>query len=822
MTASAVAVNKNETTSVFKAGGYTTYTMADTTYKWRVATQSVNGTSCPAMQGMNVGTTYIYTVKGDGNDVYSSVVRTNANTGEQITMQYYSSLTATTASYCNTISHGNEIVVCGSTQNGETVHHMFAATTDIGTAITRLKISGTGLYFTGYFDLVTVSGTSTNAAAIRLIKTSGGYHYFLIKRGSTFYYCKIAVDDNGGTKSSPKKVTIYKLFTIDTRNAVFATSNSAYSTCDNVESWTTQGFAYSKTEGVVYVPMWDGFNDQSVSIIITYNVNDVITDERLAEDKETSTLVYPTVTSFLLIDQSETKFEIESCDFRTGQGTDGDLKLYFNNNATNSANEGIYAINYKQGSGDFTPIVNEDSIVYTVKYNANGGVDSADNSKFTMNSTRHIRGITTRLRYNYFTKEGYTFAGWHLTRKSDGKWLYFTAEGNANWFTKGEQPAGASLALYEDRRKVSKLTGVNGDIVTCYAQWTPKSTGTKSFYIRYDANGGTGTMEDTKIVYGTSTKTRVNTFTREGYVFSGWSAHRASDNAWIHISATDLSSKWIPKGEDTTGYFLKSYSNGCGLSKTSSTDTDVITFYAGWTKIKDGILPSEITEGNAFSWGGAVESTTGLLKVKASVKDENGSVAAETTVNVYASKYELSALNTLLPLNRLAIGKYSLNITAYTMDASEANATAVSLADIAFTVVSPARLQLTGSAQSAGKYTLGDIYFEGFGVKTVLVDFKALFEYEIEVKDQNGAAVSNDCMVGTGYTLSCAGESRIAVLRGDINGDAMISALDYLALKSSFKYGTRFTGEYFEAADYNADKLNSALDCIAIKNALSN
>lgn len=565
----------------------------------------------------------------------------------------------------------------------------------------------------------------------------------------------------------------------------------------------------------------------NTNVIITFYVGDVLTDSLMDFSTNRTTLLFPTKTSFYLTasqySSSCSTLEVESAGFRTGQGTTGDLKLYINANASPVASfEGTYSLSYKSGAGDFTSIVDSNSVIFTVKYDANGGTDSGTNSSsgnYKMSSTRHIYGVSTNLRPNYFTKSGYSFAGWYLTRKSDGKWLYFLADGSAKWYTKGSQPTGARLALYENKRSVSKLTSVNGDTITCYAQWTPNATGTKSYYIKYDANGGTGTMADTKVVYGTSTTISDNAFTRDGYVFTGWIAHRRSDDSWVYKNSA-LSDKWVAASGDTTGLFLKAYTNQCSVSASTSVDRDIVTFYAAWARVADSTLPSEIKQGQTVALGGTVQSVAGLYSVSAEIKNASGTIVASYKTSPYTTTYNLSGANDGINLSTLPVGSYSYVVSIQTVNGSSAKTH--SLLTTAFSIVSPAKLQLTATAQSAGKYTLGDVYFEGFGVKTVLVDFKALFEYEIEVKDQNGVAVSNDCMVGTGYTLSCAGESRIAVLRGDINGDAMISALDYLALKSSFKYGTRFTGEYFEAADYNADKLNSALDCIAIKNALSN
>ena len=122
--------------------------------------------------------------------------------------------------------------------------------------------------------------------------------------------------------------------------------------------------------------------------------------------------------------------------------------------------------------------------------------------------------------------------------------------------------------------------------MTCYAQWRPTSTGTKSYYIRYDANGGKGSMADTKVVYGTSTAIRSNTYTRDGYTFGGWHAYRMSDNSWIYVNNSTGADKWIPVGESTAGYTLKVYRNACNVAKTSATDRDIVTFYATWTPAK--------------------------------------------------------------------------------------------------------------------------------------------------------------------------------------------------------------------------------------------
>jgi len=806
----AVAVRTDavaESAKVITSGGYTTYTMADSVFRWQTPNVNVDGYTCTAVQGLNTGTTYCYVSKITSSEAVTAIVRINMNTGERITMNYYPSLSSTTPKGCDTVGHANELMVCGTPENGVTVNYMFAATVIAGKALTRLKINGTGLYFTGYFDLVTTGGSSVTCGSMRHIKTEGGYFYFLIKRSANFYYCKIPVDATGGPESNPTKITIYKLFNADMRNAVFAKSSSSYGTYDNVEDWTNQGFGYNHKEKVLYIPLWDDINDPSRSVIITFYIADFVTDARLESTAETSTIVYPTKTSFMFQDTSESVYEIESCSFRTGQGNDGDTRLYFTINASSIAKEGVYACSYTVGSGDFTPIVNEDSVVWTTKYNANGGTGS-------MGSTQHIRGITTCLRINEFTRSGYTFAGWYLTRKSDGKWLYTDSDGTPRWYTKGEQPLTSTLALYEDRRRVSSLSGVNGDTVTCYAQWTPNSTGTKAFYVQYNANGGTGTMEDTKVVYGTDTDTTKNAFTREGYVFAGWIAHRRNKNQWSYKNVNDLSGTWIEQGADTTGYVLRAYLNGCTLASTSSVDTDIVTFYAAWARVASPLYPTELVLGTDFALGGTVECDAGIYLVKVTVTDSSGNVVATHSANPYAYSYSLSAANNSIQLNTLAADTYRYKIEMGTISGS--SPTMHTLLDTQFTVIPPG-LVLKDDIAAQGKYSLTDTYFSGFDVATTATRLMELFKYQVIIYDLNGNTVTDTDCVGTGYTISCHGESRLAVLKADLNGDATISTVDYISLQSAIMEKTTLSKAATKAADLNGDGIRSAADCIEMR-----
>lgn len=790
---------------VYNYNGYTTYTMDDCTLEWNVPNSTEGGTTCTALQGMNVGTNYCYVAKKNSDDTYVDIHRINMNTGERVEMDYYASAGATTSTACDVMGHANEINVVG--QNGE--HFLYVATLWFGKAIARLKIDGTKLIFTGFFDLCNTGGESLDASAIRYVKTEGDYQYFLIKRAKKFYGCKIPVNATGGTASNPTKVTIFKMFTLNTSNAVFATGGSTAGTIAGMDGWTNQGFGYNKSEDVVYVPIWDSANPTR-SAILTYNLEGQL-DTWLAAGTNSSRIIYPTKTNFLLNDPSTTISEVESVGFRTSQGADGDNRLYIGINAGPVSKEGVYSCTYTSGSGDFTP-VNQGTNTYTVKYEANGGTG-------TTAETNHVNGITTKLRENGFSRTGYSFAGWYLSRKSDGKWLYFLAEGGARWYAAGNQPVGARLALYGDQRNVGALSSTEGDVVTCHAQWTPNSTGTKSFYVEYDPNGGSGTMASTKVVYGTSTATAKNTFTREGYSFVGWTAYRRAAAQWAYKTTDGLSDVWLGLTEDKAGHIRKTYGNDASISKTSDTDCDIVTFYAAWARVKDAVFPAVLKEGSAFTLGGTVESTTDIYKVTLNIKNAAGTIVATHSASPYTGSYDLTAANKQISLATLPTGSYSYELLVQTVDGASPNTHG--LLNATFNIIPKETLVLTEEAAASGIYTLGADYFSGFGLGLRATQLKALFAYEITVRDTAGNTVADNATIGTGYIISCGGESRQTILTYDINSDADISTADMVSIKTIIK-GAKMPEIAILAADGDGDGTVNSTDAITLKELLKN
>ena len=120
--------------------------------------------------------------------------------------------------------------------------------------------------------------------------------------------------------------------------------------------------------------------------------------------------------------------------------------------------------------------------------------------KFTIDSLLNANNF-------HMEKTGYTFKGWNI--KADG--------------------TGAS---YTNASEVDLQTNL-----TLYAQWK-----VHKYTIKYDANGGTGTMADQVVNYDASVQLRNNTFTKEGYKFVGWLYNGelySNRHQIVNLTATD-------------------------------------------------------------------------------------------------------------------------------------------------------------------------------------------------------------------------------------------------------------------------------------------
>lgn len=205
-----------------------------------------------------------------------------------------------------------------------------------------------------------------------------------------------------------------------------------------------------------------------------------------------------------------------------------------------------YAESYTRRTGNLVLVANWRRADYTVHYDGNGS------EKGSMNDSTFIYDKDETLPKNLFTKTGYTFDHWN--KKSDG----------------------SDKDNYKDQATVNNLAQP-GKKVTLFAQWREHA-----YTIKYDQNGGNGSMPDQNYKYSESKALDKNKFTKDHATFIGWNTKK-----------------------DGSG---KSYTDKQVVSKLTAEDKKVITLYAQWD------LAPEIKANDKTYYEGMTVTRADLLK----------------------------------------------------------------------------------------------------------------------------------------------------------------------------------------------------------------
>ena len=211
------------------------------------------------------------------------------------------------------------------------------------------------------------------------------------------------------------------------------------------------------------------------------------------------------------------------------------------------------------GSGGSTPA----SVPYTVAFNANGGTGTMANLSFAA-------GATKELTINTFTRTGYIFIGWATS-------------------------ASATTSSYDDGQSVKDLTTTSGATVTLYAVWQANA-----YTIKFNKNGGSGTMADLAMKYDTAKALTANAFQRPNYNFLGWATSASATTA--------------------------TYTNKQSVKNLVSTPDGSVTLYAVWQTMRE---VTAISARARYPWNGYVDidltfRAAGLSTVSFEVKDTKG------------------------------------------------------------------------------------------------------------------------------------------------------------------------------------------------------
>lgn len=212
------------------------------------------------------------------------------------------------------------------------------------------------------------------------------------------------------------------------------------------------------------------------------------------------------------------------------------------------------------GSGSGTSY---DGQPYTVKFNANGGTGTMANESF-------VYGTAKALTLNTFTRTGYIFIGW-------------------------AKSASATTTAYDDGQSVKNLTTTSGGTVNLYAVWQANA-----YTIKFNKNGGTGTMANLAMTYDVAKALTANAFQRVNYKFVGWAT--------------------------TANATTATYSNKQSVSNLTATPDGTVNLYAVWKLVLE---VTSVAARQRYPWNGLVDidvtfAASGLSTVSFEVKDTKG------------------------------------------------------------------------------------------------------------------------------------------------------------------------------------------------------
>lgn len=225
-------------------------------------------------------------------------------------------------------------------------------------------------------------------------------------------------------------------------------------------------------------------------------------------------------------------------------------------------------------------------ISYTVEYNPNKPSGASTSISGATNSSTHRYDIPSALTTNGFVLPGYTFASWNTAANGSGD-------------------------AYQNGEPVKNLTHEQDATVTLYAQWTANP-----YKVRYNANGGTGTMSDSAFVFDKAANLTANAFAKTGCKFTKWNT--------------------VANGTGT------SYNDKQSVINMTTTRDAIINLYAQWTCMNVSTdNPSKVYDGTALTCNGVtVTQPASGVSITYSTTGNNGSfvTAVPTVTDVEDSK----------------------------------------------------------------------------------------------------------------------------------------------------------------------------------------
>ncbi len=371
----------------------------------------------------------------------------------------------------------------------------------------------------------------------------------------------------------------------------------------------------------------------------------------------------------------------------------------------------------------------------------------ANSGEGTMNLQLVEKNTDAKLNANTFTKKGYKFIGWNT--KDDGTGKTYTD--------------GQTIKITEDS--------------ILYAMWEAIT-----YTIKFDANGGEGTMESVVVTYDKEYKLEANKFTKNHFFFKGWNT-----------------------AKDRTG---TSYKNGEIVKNLTTKDQDIVTLYAIWVKRSGMVIFHSNTENDQTIEQDFLWDTELKLKKNTFANEEYTFINWNTKKDGSGQSYSDEQIAVFKPTP-------VINANGITEKGGASLLTKIDLyaiwkEDYDFIVN-------TYSVDRENKT------IDLIGIGTTLEEYKEKitlhpeFKMEVETKEVDGKKVlytGSKTKIYKGDTLYIEFDN---IVRGDTNGDAFVNIIDYIRIKKDIMKTKELDGIYKKAADIDMNDVVDAADYTKIK-----
>ena len=432
--------------------------------------------------------------------------------------------------------------------------------------------------------------------------------------------------------------------------------------------------------------------------------------------------------------------------------------------------------------------------IYTLSFDANGGIGSMKNQSFTFD-------MPFSLNRNTFTKDGYIFKEWNT--KSDGTGTSYTD--------------GQTISASEN--------------ITLYAIWK-NVTGT----IVYNSNYSDNQTKTQTFTFNTDTQLDKNTFTRTGYIFKEWNTKvdgtgtSYTDGQTISASE-DITLYAIWKNVTGTIVYNSNYSDNQTKTQTFTFNTDTQldknTFARTGYIFKEWNTKSDGT-GESYTDGQTINVSKDIT-LYAIWKNVTGTIVYNSNYGNNQTKTQTFTFNTDTQLDKNTFTRTGYMFKEWN---TKVDGTGTSYTDKQ-TINRAESLILFAIWEESYDYVINNYevdetnkYISKIMVNTEVNKFAANislnYGYGIDVDTKT---INNKKVLYTGGKTRITKELNLYreytnVVIGDINGDGAINSADLLKIRQHLLGTNILTGAYFLSSDINYDNTINSADLLRVRQHL--